>query len=348
MGNIYFLGCSSARGFQTKFQDIINRPGYFSYILKGGPGTGKSTLMKKLAKQFEGEDTDIYYCSSDIKSVDAVVIHGHKTVIVDGTAPHVFNADYPGVSQTLVDLGRCWDMDKIKEHGEEIYRCFKENAGYHKRARSFVTAMSEVNGSILERAGAAMNIELIEARAADLAKSITGSITGDVYSDGSALYSQLAAISSEGYFTQENEGYRRIAIADEKYAAGFEMLKMLKGMLMKSGIHMIISENQLFPKAQIEHLLIPRFKIQLSVIHPLNKLSIEESVDCSKMYEETEEREEYGRARHILLGLEREAAYSIQKALEIHDELESYYISALNFKELDRVTRDIIDEISGL
>lgn len=45
---IYFLGGTSPSGFQSKFLEQIKAPGFYTYILKGGPGTGKSTLMKKL------------------------------------------------------------------------------------------------------------------------------------------------------------------------------------------------------------------------------------------------------------------------------------------------------------
>ena len=44
---IYFLGGTSPSGFQSKFLEQIKAPGFYTYILKGGPGTGKSTLMKK-------------------------------------------------------------------------------------------------------------------------------------------------------------------------------------------------------------------------------------------------------------------------------------------------------------
>ena len=49
MNNTFFLGSSGPSGFKTDFGKIINKPEYYTYILKGGPGTGKSTLMKKIA-----------------------------------------------------------------------------------------------------------------------------------------------------------------------------------------------------------------------------------------------------------------------------------------------------------
>lgn len=49
MGNIgYFLGCSSPEGFHSFFGELCPaHSGGYTYIIKGGPGTGKSSLMKK-------------------------------------------------------------------------------------------------------------------------------------------------------------------------------------------------------------------------------------------------------------------------------------------------------------
>ena len=48
----FFLGGISLNGFKTHFDEEIKKPYNFTYILKGGAGTGKSTLMKSVAKIF--------------------------------------------------------------------------------------------------------------------------------------------------------------------------------------------------------------------------------------------------------------------------------------------------------
>ena len=61
------------------------------YILKGGPGCGKSSLMHRVAQRAEeaGESVEYIQCSGDPDSLDAILLPGRKTAIVDGTAPHV-------------------------------------------------------------------------------------------------------------------------------------------------------------------------------------------------------------------------------------------------------------------
>ena len=47
----YFPGANTGRGFIGHFEGIVppwSEP-HYTYVLKGGPGVGKSTLMKKCA-----------------------------------------------------------------------------------------------------------------------------------------------------------------------------------------------------------------------------------------------------------------------------------------------------------
>ncbi len=110
------MGGNTPSGFFTPLGEFVNSKEYHTFILKGGPGTGKSTLMKKIAGKFESsEKVSVFYCSSDPDSLDAVVLHTSGVVIVDGTAPHVFDPLYPGLFQTIINLGRSWNEESLQE-----------------------------------------------------------------------------------------------------------------------------------------------------------------------------------------------------------------------------------------
>ena len=90
MINSFFFGGVAPGGFSTQLTQIINGKEYYTYILKGGPGTGKSRMMKKIADRFaKDEDVTCFYCSADPDSLDAVMMHTSKVLVVDGTPPHV-------------------------------------------------------------------------------------------------------------------------------------------------------------------------------------------------------------------------------------------------------------------
>lgn len=87
----YFLGANTPQGFYSLSGQMLAPDKHKAiYILKGGAGCGKSTLMKKVGKEMEkqGEKAEYIYCSGDPDSLDALLLPGKKAAIVDGTAPH--------------------------------------------------------------------------------------------------------------------------------------------------------------------------------------------------------------------------------------------------------------------
>ena len=142
----YFLGETTPMGFKTSFDEQIRSKNFYTYILKGGPGTGKSSLMKKIALEFSDiDDLDLYHCSSDPNSLDAVVLKGAEVAVVDGTSPHVFDANYPGVCQSIVNLGACWDKEKLQKYEEmmEKVKILKEEIKNRQ-----LNVLIEVDGGI--------------------------------------------------------------------------------------------------------------------------------------------------------------------------------------------------------
>ena len=91
MNTNYFLGANTASGFVSRFDQLhSDRRIKKLIILKGGPGCGKSTFMKKLRRTAAdlGADTESYPCASDPSSLDALLIPAAGLAVVDGTAPH--------------------------------------------------------------------------------------------------------------------------------------------------------------------------------------------------------------------------------------------------------------------
>ncbi len=119
----YFVCANSSAGFRNCFPETL-KPLRRVFILKGGPGTGKSTLMKRLGKAFweQGEDVDYLHCSSDPASLDGVIFCNRKVAVVDGTAPHIIEPTAPGAKEEYINLGVLWDSQKLIPHREEILR----------------------------------------------------------------------------------------------------------------------------------------------------------------------------------------------------------------------------------
>ena len=126
----FFFGANNKSKYVSLFDSMYDpKEEGKHYILKGGPGTGKSTLMKKLASELErkGYCVERGYCSADPNSLDVVLAPEISFSIVDGTSPHEFNATYPGVTEFIVNLGEAWDKKYLNEYKTAIINLSDEN-----------------------------------------------------------------------------------------------------------------------------------------------------------------------------------------------------------------------------
>ncbi len=102
-----FPGGNTSEGFVSYYDYIIENDANRIFVVKGGPGTGKSSMMKKVAKEMleRGYDVEYHHCSSDNNSIDGIVIPQLKVAMIDGTAPHVVDPKHPGAVDEIIHLG---------------------------------------------------------------------------------------------------------------------------------------------------------------------------------------------------------------------------------------------------
>ncbi|TDF97085.1 PRK06851 family protein [Paenibacillus piri] len=112
----FYAGGNTARGFANLFESSLQGLDLI-YILKGGPGTGKSTLIREIGNDIvnRGYDIRFIHCASDNNSLDGLIIPELKIGIVDGTAPHVIEPQLPGAVEQYVNLGEAWDAARLNE-----------------------------------------------------------------------------------------------------------------------------------------------------------------------------------------------------------------------------------------
>ena len=91
-------------------------------ILKGGPGVGKSTFMRRIGAAFaeRGHAVEYLICSSDPHSLDGVVARKAGFAIIDGTAPHIVDPRLPGAADSLVNLGAFLDETTLSKRKDTI------------------------------------------------------------------------------------------------------------------------------------------------------------------------------------------------------------------------------------
>ena len=119
----YFLGGNTAEGFYSLYGGFCPpEHGDFLWVIKGGPGCGKSSFMRRIGAAMEQDGLEVEYvlCSGDPDSLDGVYIPALRTGYVDGTAPHVQEAAYPGAAGLYLDLGQFYDRAALQKKRDEI------------------------------------------------------------------------------------------------------------------------------------------------------------------------------------------------------------------------------------
>ena len=98
-----FLGGASPMG-AVDFIPNITRRMIRRLFIKGRPGTGKSTLLKKIihAGIKRGLDVEVYHCGFDCNSIDMAVFRSIGVALLDSTAPHEYFPNRDGDS--VIDM----------------------------------------------------------------------------------------------------------------------------------------------------------------------------------------------------------------------------------------------------
>lgn len=151
-----FFGASTMDGsvnyIEALTEGLDNR-----YYIKGRPGTGKSTFLKKLASVAEknGYDTEVYYCSFDEKSLDMVIVRDLSFAVFDSTAPHeVFptrNGD--GILDFYTESGLFGVDEKYSDELEFISKKYankiKQGIAYLRLGNCFESELEFYYGRII-------------------------------------------------------------------------------------------------------------------------------------------------------------------------------------------------------
>ena len=343
----YFLGCPTPTGFETHLGDDIKSGKFFTYIIKGGPGTGKSTLMKKIAAALSDVDpAELYYCSSDPDSLDAVVFRKLGVIFVDGTAPHIFEPTYPGARERLLDLGRFWNGDKLRDSADEIIANSDANQKLHQRAKRYLTAICNLNADTMSTGESALLKEKLDAYAKRLSAKLmpkTGRPSGKI------SLRQITSITPKGVMTHEAalDGYDRYVIGDPYYAVTDSLLKSLSALAANAGYDVIASKNVFLSGCVYEHVVIP----ELSIAFVSGETAYADGsakINALRFYDRDLLRE---RRRRFLFNasakreLTLAAVEALAHAKSVHDDLERSYIGAMDFDAIAKLTDDLIAKL---
>ncbi len=139
----YFIAANGYTGFRSRYDIVFHSPNYTHiYVIQGGPGTGKSRMMREIANAVEaqGGQSEYIYCSSDPDSLDAVILshQDRRIAVLDGTAPHTRGADFPGVIDEITNLGEFWDSNLLTQQRPHILSLCQKKSNQYQIAYQYL------------------------------------------------------------------------------------------------------------------------------------------------------------------------------------------------------------------
>lgn len=146
--NAFFASANGFDGFRSRYGELYRSEEFTRvFVIKGGPGTGKSRLMSEIGTRAKeiGAESEYFYCSSDPDSLDGVIVQKGDTriAVLDATAPHTRCADIPGAIDEIVNLGDFWNGERLAEARKEILSLCKEKADCYRRAYRYLGLAGE-------------------------------------------------------------------------------------------------------------------------------------------------------------------------------------------------------------
>ena len=352
----FFLGANTPEGFVSFFDELYNPyKSCNAYIIKGGPGTGKSTLMKKIGNFLDtkGYDTSFIYCSSDEKSLDALCVPGLNLCIADGTSPHTLEPKFPGVAENIINAGEFWDKSELKKHGEKIRSLTVENSLHHRRSSGYLAAAGKLLDDNIRVCRNFIREEKINSFAVRFAARECGkSKKGE---PGKKYKCFLSGITPSGCVfrddTIEALCTRVIGIEDECSAVSNLLCEECAYQVLKRGYDVIFCHCPMRPR-ECEHIIIPELSLCLLTVkkaHPI-KVKCDRVIHSKRFMTDgiSGHKRKLDFNRKVAYELLLESITCLKSAKSIHDELEKIYISAMDFNAFNEYAEKLKKEIYGL
>lgn len=343
-GMSLFAAANSGGGFVSFYDRVFGRRELTRrYLLKGGPGTGKSSFMKQVAAAgtARGMAVETYRCSSDPDSLDGIVLDG-RIAVLDATAPHTVEPTLPGVRDEIVNLGAFWDAEALTERYNDIvsYGALKSRC-YEKAYRFLSAAMAveEVNRSL---SAPCFRAEKAEGAVRRLLRTVPDG-------EGFALLPcHVDSVGMKGRVRLDTweRLAKRLYRVEDYYGLGSLFLSLVIGEAERKGCRLRVSYSPLMPD-------LPDgvFFEESGVCFVLSGEGSEESGGRLNMKRFADEerlrtvRTEYRMNRRLYEGLMLSAQEALAEAGRYHFELERLYGACMDFDALGKFTRSFCQRI---
>ena len=350
-----FPGNNTSQGFYSFYDNILPDDATRLLIIKGGPGVGKSTLMKKIGEAMidMGYDTEYHHCSSDNNSLDGVVFPQIGVAMIDGTSPHIVDPKHPGAVDEIVYLGDYWHEDGVRQYKAEIMEATRTISTYFRRAYRFLKAAQIVYDDWEAVVGEGMDFGRANQLADELVRELFAN-TRVASRVGSVRRLFASAITPDGMM---NYLYSILGRCRKKYVIEGEpgtgksvLLEKVATAARERNYRVELYHCPLNP-TKIEHVVIPSLSTALTKSiepHTYTPGQGDTIIDMNQclspaFIESYRERIAVNEERfNELFG---HAIDFIGQAKRTHDQMERYYIANMDFGRIEKLREHLLERV---
>ena len=337
----YYLGGASRTGFQTSFWDENSQ--HYGILLKGGPGTGKSTLMKKIAAAFQNETVSVYHCASDPHSLDAVVLEQRGVYIADATAPHTADTPLPYITGEICNLAEELDRHLLRESAAEAKALYAENQAMHTHVRKTLGGLAAMQALRAETAAAALDGEKLAGYAQRFCKRLLPKSAGG---RGVLLRRQMSALTPDGRQTFIPAHSTRLLLSDPYLSAAESLLTVFAESAVSAGLRTEVTADLTQNTQPLCCVYLPELSLFVSAEQKLPEGVSENAsvISLRRFYDAAALRPQRSLLKFCVetaAALEAEAVSVLHSALVCHDALEEAFIQALDPERLDTLAQTL-------
>lgn len=346
----YFAASNSGRGFTNYYTEVFGSAERI-FVIKGGPGTGKSRFMRAVESyaQARGWTTRRYYCSSDPGSLDGILLRRDDSTIafIDGTPPHAWEPEQPGVVEQLINLGDFWDESCLREHSGKLRELGRRKRLAWRQAYGWLSGCLDMCHVIRGIGSELIDEQGLRQYAASM---LAGIEPGEGFVISTAL---LNAVGMTGQATSEcfAREATTLYIIKDSFMTAHRLLDSLVELARLRGLRVMVSRDPIDPE-RLDGVLLERDRVAAVVDdgegeHAEGRTCFPVAMESLNLPVSEADIQEARHAHRAYSSMLSGALDALAGVREYHFEMEQIYSDAMDFPAKERFTAELCRSIFG-
>lgn len=341
-----FASSHTTRGYYTFIPDLIKDLERV-YILKGAPGSGRSTFIRLVGEILSEQGLEVEFWISALDSItpDGVYIPQLNLAVVNGSLPASIDPRYPGVKEHLINLGEYWDQAAIEAQRQQIVELVDNIELSQQKAYDLLKELGRLKAEQRRINSRHINIEKIGQLVKQLGSEIVENRSGEKH-----YFAGVLTIDGwVDYVHELSHNCQKRYIFKGPPGSGKSMIIAELGRMVKDSGYFL---EYYHCGLEIENLVMVIIRnLQIALIEassadiPLKPWDV--VVDLS-LYMEGHD-DEYSQENAIngrdLENLLLKARQQLEKSSYNQQELKKIYAGSMDFTGLDKIRQDLIESI---